>query len=73
MHRPSSSHHARLQRHRRIRAILNGTSDRPRLVVFRSLKHIEAQLVDDVAHKTLAAVSDMSLKLSKEPKAKRAA
>ena len=38
---------ARLKRHRRVRGRVYGTSDRPRLVVFRSLKNIYAQLVDD--------------------------
>ncbi len=41
---------------------MSGTSARPRLVVFRSLAHIEAQLVDDTLGKTLAAVTDRSLK-----------
>lgn len=72
MHRPTSSHYARQRRHRRLRATLHGTADRPRLVVFRSLKHIEAQLIDDVAHRTLVAVSDATLPVAKEPKAKRA-
>jgi large subunit ribosomal protein L18 len=41
----------------RIRKIISGTATKPRLVVFRSNKEIYAQLVDDVAGKTLAAVS----------------
>ena len=41
---------------------MSGTSARPRLVVFRSLAHIEAQLIDDTVGKTLAAVSDRTLK-----------
>ena len=46
---------ARLRRHRRLRRTLTGTAERPRLVVFRSNRGIEAQLVDDVEGKTLAA------------------
>lgn len=48
---------ARLHRHRRVRKKLFGTSSRPRLVVFRSSRHISAQLVDDIAGHTLASVS----------------
>jgi large subunit ribosomal protein L18 len=55
---------ARLRRHRRLRRRLSGTAERPRLVVFRSNKGIEAQLVDDVEGKTLAAAGHTSLKKS---------
>jgi large subunit ribosomal protein L18 len=48
---------ARLRRHRRVRGKVRGTAERPRLVVFRSNRGIEAQLVDDVNAKTLAAAS----------------
>ena len=48
---------ARLRRHRRVRKKLFGTPSRPRLVVFRSSRHISAQLVDDIAGHTLASVS----------------
>ncbi|MCL2034291.1 MAG: 50S ribosomal protein L18 [Oscillospiraceae bacterium] len=50
---------ARLKRHCRIRNKLSGTALRPRLNVFRSSKHIYAQLIDDAAGKTLAAASSM--------------
>lgn len=43
--------------HLRIRKRLSGTPERPRLVVFRSLKHVYAQVVDDVHGVTLAAAS----------------
>ena len=52
----------RLRRHRRVRARVSGTSERPRLVVFRSSKHIVAQLIDDTAQQTIAAASDQELK-----------
>jgi len=55
---------ARLRRHRRLRRHLSGSVERPRLVVFRSNKGIEAQLVDDVEGKTLAAANHKSLKKS---------
>ncbi len=47
---------ARQLRHRRIRAVVAGTAERPRLVVFRGSKTITAQLVDDQAQRTLAQV-----------------
>jgi large subunit ribosomal protein L18 len=48
---------ARLRRHRRVRAKVAGTAERPRLVVFRSNRGISAQLVDDQAGRTLASAS----------------
>jgi large subunit ribosomal protein L18 len=53
---------ARERRHRRVRGKVAGTAERPRLVVFRSNRGIEAQLVDDVAGKTLAGASWLALK-----------
>jgi len=47
----------RIRRHRRVRKNVSGTAERPRLAVFRSNKHITAQLIDDVAGKTLAAAA----------------
>ena len=52
----------RLKRRRRVRAKVSGTAERPRLVVFRSNRGIEAQLVDDLEGKTLAAASWLNLK-----------
>lgn len=46
---------ARLQRHRRIRSKIFGTANRPRLCVFRSLRFLEVQLIDDEKGQTLAA------------------
>ena len=43
--------------HLRIRKVVNGTPERPRLVVFRSLKNVAAQIIDDVAGKTLVSAS----------------
>lgn len=61
---------ARVRKHLTIRRRIVGTADRPRLAVFRSNQHIFAQLIDDAAGKTLAAVNDM--KIVKEPKKKKA-
>ncbi|MBR8830350.1 MAG: 50S ribosomal protein L18 [Chroococcopsis gigantea SAG 12.99] len=51
------------RRHRRVRKTVNGTSDRPRLAVFRSNNHIYAQVIDDVAGHTLAAASTLEPEL----------
>ena len=48
---------ARQRRHARVRQKVTGTSDRPRLCVFRSLKHIHAQIIDDTRGHTLVSAS----------------
>jgi large subunit ribosomal protein L18 len=55
---------ARQRRHRRVRGRVEGTAERPRLVVFRSNRGIEAQLVDDLSGRTLAGASWLNLKKS---------
>jgi large subunit ribosomal protein L18 len=65
---------ARERRHKRVRKRIFGTAERPRLVVHRSNRGIEAQLVDDVDGKTLAAASWLQLKKGfKGKKAEQAA
>ena len=54
---PKSRAEKRVRRHLRVRKAVQGTAARPRLVVYRSLKHITAQLVDDDAARTLATVT----------------
>lgn len=56
VNRPDSNK-ARIKRHKRVRAKVKGTPECPRLNVFRSLKHIYAQLVDDVNGVTLVSAS----------------
>jgi large subunit ribosomal protein L18 len=51
----------RLRRHARVRKKVEGTASRPRLVVYRSNRHIYAQLIDDGAAATLAAASDAEI------------
>ena len=64
---------ARQRRHRRVRGKVFGSAERPRLVVFRSNRGIEAQLIDDLEGKTLAAASWLNLKSFKGSKTEQAA
>ncbi|MBI2122170.1 MAG: 50S ribosomal protein L18 [Candidatus Sungbacteria bacterium] len=54
------------RRHKRVRSRIRGTSTRPRLSVFRSNRHIAAQLIDDEAGRTLLSVSDMDIGTGKK-------
>lgn len=54
---------ARIRRHRRVRKEIFGTPGKPRLCVFRSSKHIYAQIVDDLVGKTLVSASTMDSEL----------
>ncbi len=66
-----STREARLRRHRRLRRTIVGTAERPRLVVFRSNRGIEAQLVDDVEGRTIASASHLALKKKEQAGAKK--
>ena len=58
--KPKTPRERRLRRHLRVRKKISGTRERPRVVVFRSVKHTYAQLIDDVAGHTLVGLGDMS-------------
>jgi large subunit ribosomal protein L18 len=58
----------RLQRKRRVRARVKGSEERPRLSVFRSNRHIFAQIIDDVRERTLVSMSDLEIKKTDKKK-----
>lgn len=66
IHSPRTRAERRYRRHLRVRKRVMGTAERPRLVVFRSLKHVYAQLVDDETSTTIAAASDLLKDLTRE-------
>jgi large subunit ribosomal protein L18 len=51
---------SREKRHRSLRKRIEGTAERPRLAIFRSSRHIYAQVIDDLANKTLVGTSDLA-------------
>jgi large subunit ribosomal protein L18 len=57
----------RRRRHSRVRRKVSGTAERPRLAVFRSNKHISAQLIDDLAGRTVASASTVESDLRGKP------
>jgi large subunit ribosomal protein L18 len=59
----AKKHEARLRRHARVRKKVKGEADRQRLAVFRSNRHIVAQVIDDRAGRTLAAASSLEADL----------
>ena len=63
----------RKRRHLSLRNKVAGTADRPRLVVHRSNQGVEAQIVDDRAHKTLASASWLDKDIKSAPRAERPA
>ena len=65
--KPRTAEDRRKRRHFRVRKTIAGTAERPRLVVFRSLKHIYAQLVDDALGKVLLGMADRSEGVAPKP------
>lgn len=65
--------HNAWQRRHRVRATVSGTTERPRLSVHISNKHITAQIIDDTQHKTVAYASTISGKVAKGSMTERAA
>ena len=55
----STKEQGRFRRHRRVRKKIVGTAERPRLAVYRSNRHIYAQVIDDVAGRTVASASSL--------------
>ena len=64
----TTKHRAVVRRHARVRKKISGTAERPRLAVFRSNRHVYAQLIDDASARTLAAASDREVKGAGEGK-----
>ena len=65
---PKTRQDLRARRHLRVRKNVAGTAERPRLVVFRSLKHITAQIVDDTTGRTMMTVTSVNLDGQKSEK-----
>lgn len=63
MKRVELKREARLKRHLRVRKKVKGTQERPRLSLFKSARHIYAQVIDDEAGRTLVAASSLSLQM----------
>jgi large subunit ribosomal protein L18 len=68
MYHQATKREGRLRIHTRIRGRVGGTAERPRLAVFRSLKHIYAQVIDDFTGKTLASAATLSKGAAKDSK-----
>ena len=64
MHKKISKNDERLRRHRRVRSKISGTTERPRLNVFRSNGNIHAQIIDDVNGKTLVSANSVEMKIA---------
>ena len=64
MAKPESRELARKKRHQRLRVRVHGTAERPRLNVFRSLRHVYVQLIDDAAGHTMLSASSLDAEVS---------
>lgn len=65
MSKAQEKRESRIRRHIRVRKVVKGTPERPRLAVFRSLEHIYAQVIDDVAGRTVASASTIDGEVKK--------
>ena len=66
MDRAKRKRQARLQRHARVRRRVRGTTERPRLCVFRSLKHMQAQIIDDTVGHTMVSANTLDAEVQAE-------
>ncbi len=73
IHKPKTRRQRRYRRHLRVRKKVRGTDQRPRLAVHRSLKHVYAQIIDDVKGRTLIGVGDKAKDVSVKGSGKVAA
>jgi large subunit ribosomal protein L18 len=73
MARETNRKRQRVLRHDRVRRKVSGTPERPRLAVFRSLKHVYVQVIDDTKGVTLAAASSLDKQVSEQKDGKRKA
>ena len=71
MKKSATTRAARVRRHARVRKRVSGTEQKPRLAVFRSLTHIYAQVIDDVARATIVSASDLEADVAKQVKGKK--
>jgi large subunit ribosomal protein L18 len=71
MKKTATTRAARVRRHARVRKRVSGTEQKPRLAVFRSLTHIYAQVIDDVARATIVSASDLEADVAKQVKGKK--
>jgi large subunit ribosomal protein L18 len=69
-HKPTTNSELRKHRHKRIRALVKGTAERPRLAVYRSNRFVSVQLIDDTAGKTLASAHGREFKGAQSEQAK---
>ncbi len=73
MKRTATPRAARVRRHARVRRRVSGTESKPRLCVFRSLSHIYAQVIDDVARVTVVSASDVEAAVKAQSNGKKKA
>ena len=71
MQKRKTTRAARVRRHARVRKRVQGTVERPRLSVFRSLSHVYAQVINDVDGRTIVSASDVEKELTKPATGKR--